>query len=117
MNVNLIPTSTLIGEAVIVGIYSFIIFSAFSSLPIFWIGFLKHFLGYFLGLHELYCLHYGKKIKPVAIIFFIWECILEGIGFSILFYIFMNPFITGFVFHILSEYTGIHKLFIKYRCK
>jgi hypothetical protein len=106
----------LIGEATIVGIYSFIIFSLFSTLPIFWIGFLKHFLGYFLGLHEMYCVYHGKKHIFITT-YFIGDCILEGIGFSMLFYIFMNPFITGFVFHILSEYTGIHKLFIKYRCK
>jgi hypothetical protein len=106
----------LIGEAVIVGLYCFILFSFLSPLPIFWIGFLKHFLGYFFGLQEVYCINHGKKHSFITK-YFIGECILEGIGFSILFYIFMNSFITGFVFHILSEYIGIHKLFIKYRCK
>ena len=103
----------LIGEAVIVGIYSFFLFYILSPLPIFWIGFLKHFLGYFLGLEYLY---HGKKENFITN-YFIFECIWEGIGFSMLFYIFMNSFITGFTFHILSEYTGIHKVFIKYRCK
>jgi hypothetical protein len=106
----------LIGEAIVVGIYSFVLFSILSPLPIFWIGFLKHFLGYFLGLQYLYCIHHGKKHNFITE-YFIGECIWEGIGFNILFYIFMNPFITGFTFHILSEYTGIHKVFIKYRCE
>ena len=106
----------LLSVAIIVGIYSFTLFTILSPLPIFWIGFLKHFLGYFLGLQYLYCNHHGKKESFITK-YFIFECIWEGIGFSILFYIFMNSFMTGFIFHLLSEYTGIHKLFIKYRCK
>ena len=106
----------LFGEALVVGMYSFFLFSILSPLPIFWIGFLKHFLGYFLGLEYLYCIHHNKKENFITN-YFIFECILEGIVFSILFYIFMNSFISGFIFHILSEYIGIHKLFIKYRCK
>ena len=106
----------LIGEATIVGIYSTFLFSIFHPLPIFWIGFLKHFLGYFLGLQSLYCNHHGKKESFITK-YFIFECICEGVCFNILFYIFMNSFITGFTFHLLSEYTGIHKVFIKYRCK
>jgi hypothetical protein len=109
-------TVNLFGEALLVGIYSFFIFYIFSPLPIFWIGFLKHFLGYFLGLHYIYCIQHGKKNIFITK-YFIFECILEGFIFSILFYIFMNPFITGFIFHLLSEYIGIHKLFIKYRCE
>jgi len=106
----------LIGEALIVGIFSFILFTLLPTTPIFWIGFLKHLLGYFVGLHEMYCIYHGKKGSFITK-YFIGECILEGCGFIILFNIFNNSFITGFIFHILSEYTGIHKLFIKYRCK
>lgn len=107
----------LLEESVFVGFYCYILYYLLNSyLPIFWIGFIKHFLGYYLGLQSIYCSHHGKEKSKITRVFLI-DCLCEGIGFSILFYIFRNAFMVGVIFHLLSEYIGIHKLFIKYRCK
>jgi hypothetical protein len=107
----------LLEESIFVGFYCYILYYLLNSyLPIFWIGFIKHFLGYYLGLQTLYCSRHGRK-KSIITKRFLIDCLYEGLGFSILFYILKNAFVVGVVFHLLSEYIGIHKLFIKYRCK
>lgn len=108
---------SLLGESVFVGFYCYILYYLLNSyIPIFWIGFIKHFLGHFLGLQTIYCSRHGKTKSIITKSFFI-DCLCEGLGFNILFFIFRNAFMVGVIFHLVSEYTGIHKLFIKYRCK
>lgn len=105
-------------EAVFVGVYCVVLFLLITAGGLlgggggltlgflFWLGFLKHFLGYWLGLHSLYC-KYGAACNPNIlretnvwmthkmtsimqrlmkdnISFYVWllvECVLEGIAF------------------------------------
>ena len=61
-------------EALVVGLYTTLIYYLFSLLNInlnifillFLIGFLKHFFGYYIGLHYYYC-NYSEKCKNVII--------------------------------------------------
>jgi hypothetical protein len=110
-------------EAIVVGIYTDIlfrivtcIFKKSSILTILIVGILKHFLGYYLQLQSGFCYFRGKG-KAIITDNFINECILEGIVFTIIYLLLHNAFIAGFSLHVISEYIGIHKLFIKYRCQ
>lgn len=114
---------SVVYEAVIVGIYSDILFRIItgivkksSILTIFIVGVLKHFLGYYLQLQSGFCYFRGKG-KAIITGNFVNECILEGIVFTIIYLLTLNAFITGFSLHIISEYIGIHNLFIKYICR
>lgn len=94
-------------------------------LYLFIIGFLKHFLAYFLQIQHYYC--FVKENKKTNYDYLIKDSIYEGICFIILGNIiikifnleenlFVALFIVGFTFHIIAEYIGIHKYFLKYRC-
>lgn len=134
-------------ESLLVGLYSVIIYlilkvfvppqSSSSLYFYFTIGFMKHFLGYFTGIHNYYCL-YGEayqieleeqknknennKCKNTIILF--QESVLEGLWFMICILL-LRPyfpsmavivFIVGVVSHILTENIGIHREFCKKRC-
>ena len=110
-------------EAIVVGIYLDIlfrivniIFTKTSIFSLFFTGFLKHFLGYYLYLHTLFCKFRGKN-TAFRTKRFLLDCVIEGCIFTIFYLIIKNAFITGFLMHILSEYIGLHKLFIKHSCQ
>jgi hypothetical protein len=127
-------------EALFVGLYTLIIYLFCSSLFInnkyillFIIGFIKHFMGYYLNLHYYYC-NYKYKCKILTKklltnnINLIIESILEGILFLflgnllLLISYFQNNiillfFIIGLVLHILFELLGFHNIFCRYKCK
>lgn len=114
---------TVIYEAIIVGIYFEILFRIVTGIvkntsvfTLFVVGFLKHFLGYYLQLQSAYCYFHGKG-KAHITYNFINECILEGFVFTILYSLLPNAFIIGIFLHLISEYIGIHKVYIKYRCQ
>jgi len=113
----------LIMQSIFVGIYCSILFiiltgllSLFKIKPIYFffiLGFIKHFFGYILGLHTLFCQCF---VKPNYIILFN-ESIIEGISFVVLFSIINNiwskypiwiAFSIGFILHILAEFIGLH---------
>lgn len=115
----------LIIEAVFIGLYT----SLFSILPVgnhiyiylFIIGFFKHYLGYYLGLHNFYC-NNNKNNKNNYIIN---DSILEGISFiflgNLIFKLFnynkiISLFFIGFSFHIIAEFINLHNFFKYYRC-
>ena len=118
----------LIIEALFIGLYT----SILSLLPLhkiniyiylFIIGFLKHFIGYYIGIHNYYCNIYNKSVL-ISNKIYIYS-IYEGIVFIIIGIIvkrllnlnlFKTLFITGFLFHIIAEYIYLHKFFIDYRC-
>ena len=132
-------------EALVVGLYTTLIYYLFSLLNIdlnifillFLIGFFKHFFGYYIGLHYYYC-NYGEKCmndndndndnnhkynsNPKILII---DSMYEGLIFiffgSILKFIIKNRivlfFILGFFIHILSEFIGYHKYFCINKCK
>lgn len=104
-------------ESFIIGLYSFIIslfFKDFSLQNVFIIGFIKHFLSGYFGLHNYYCKTNFNITGDYPFNLLIFESILEGIIFVLLFLLLQKPsnmFIIGFTLHILFEITGIHKYF------
>ena len=130
----------LIFEAMFVGLYSGVLFNILFFLIkneyilLFILGFLKHFLSYYIGIQTFYCNHgYAcKKLshndtKYVATntTLFI-ESLLEGLWFltagAIVFKLvgklkpFIVIFLIGFFTHLLSEKMEIHKYFCKHNC-
>jgi hypothetical protein len=121
----------LLIEQIIVGIFTTIIylfllpFGLEYYILLFLDGFLKHILGHYLGIQSLFC----NKYKPgsrsiVSFPQIILEAIIEGIIFVIFGLLLVKcgishhlaPYIIAFSIHILTEFTGIHYLFIKHRC-
>ena len=113
------------------------------SLPFFFIlGFAKHYLGYLLGIHNVYCNQGRACVKinstnkqkykaPNKHLFL--ESILEGIWFliigglfimfigdkkhkknTLLFFVFI--FLAGGFTHLLAEFVGIHTYFCENNC-
>lgn len=141
-------------EAIFVGIYMWILYILLSNIlvgispftiPFFFIlGFLKHFLGGVLQLHNYYC-NYGDAcssstansgiIPPIRPIYglLVVDSLVEGIllvcigYFSYRFLLSSSRnysskihwiwiFSVGFSLHILFEYLDIHRWFCKNRC-
>lgn len=113
-----------------------------SLLFFFVLGFAKHYLAYFLGIHDVYC-NQGRaciqrnstnkqKYKATNKHLFL-ESILEGIWFliigglfmmfvgekkhkknTLLFFVFL--FLAGGFTHLLAEFVGIHDYFCQQKC-
>jgi hypothetical protein len=110
-------------ESIFVGFYTFIIGFIFYfkiNIPyLFIIGFIKHFVGYYIGLHDYEC-------YPLLAInkYIVYDSILEGLLLIItgllLKLIIKNKYIfyfmIGFLLHLSFEYAGLHKIFKKNRC-
>jgi hypothetical protein len=125
-------------EAIGVGVYTNLVYTIVSRLPIhdpkvllICVGFTKHFLGHYLGLHSYYCSNgdacQRQSSMPLAITTLpnlIFESIAEGILFlvvgSALLYsrkhIGLVYFCIGFSLHIAFEVAGFHSLFCNTRC-
>jgi hypothetical protein len=128
-------------ESLFVGIYTSIIYLLIHTIfhiknikiLFFTVGFFKHFLGYYLHLHNYYC-NYGdaclsvkssnNESNPVyenSFEYLFYDSVLEG-GIFLLISIFMNEsttfkfFMTGFFLHLLFELLGVHKHFCKEKC-
>lgn len=125
-------------EGLFVGIYTIFIYLCVQIffrhniyLLLFLVGFCKHYLGYFLGLHDYYC-KYGVacmknkyRTKKTFVNSLFLESILEGFYFvlmgSILYMFFSEKQniiffgILGFFIHVFSEIIGIHEYFCE-RC-
>jgi hypothetical protein len=128
-------------ESIFVGIYCLILFSLLNYFHfdfynlLFILGFSKHFLGYILGLHSLYCyngascrgMNHRDEIKcPGYERTFIkggykfLESILEGVVFLFLgFFLQKNGvknkyimiFFIGVFLHLVSDLIGLHTYF------
>lgn len=123
-------------EAVLVGFYSCFIYFLVSGLKysfvylLFLTGFLKHMLGYYIGIHSYYCENgYAcKKVRRCGnrslYSTLLFESVLEGIVFVILGYLFMgvvrdklcNVFLIGVFLHVVCEICGLHDYFCRERC-
>ena len=125
-------TKKLLTESLFVGVYSCLIYlfssyiiSSNFTLLLFVVGFLKHFLGYYLKIQDFYCdtCVKGSKSQVTTRGLFI-ESILEGgvfIIFGLLLGVFIKNrgvlmFLLGLLLHILAEIAGVHKYFCKNRC-
>jgi len=133
-------------EAVLVGIYSVIIYLFISyiipsyTLSLVIVGFIKHYLGYYFGIHTIYC-KYGEKCLQIHEnnsnyisnnnFIYVYSLldgllyILIGTILSTLFFWIRNYkikyiiilFLLGFIVHILSEKYFIHNIFCSTNCK
>lgn len=117
-------------EAVFIGFLNILIYYPFLLIDnlviqLFTVGFIKHLIGYLIGIQDYYCKIYkgdNYQSKPSNIII---ECLLEGIVFIyvglLLSKIIKNRyllfFLLGFSIHIIAEFYGIHSLFLIYNCK
>jgi len=118
-------------EAILVGMYSsifYILVKPFienTLLLFFTIGFLKHFLGYFIGLHTYYCYKYNPLVHCVihtTLLQLFMESIMEGLLFMALSNIIKGDriesiFFIGVILHLVFEMMGLHKIFCKEKCK
>jgi len=116
----------LILEAIIVGVYTFMLSSlikTYSMVNIFFIGFIKHLLFGIIGIHNMYCENKEKNCKFKFDLYELaLESILEGILFIIAFSFIdiKNPiafFLAGFSIHIFFEILNIHNIFCKIKCE
>ena len=138
-------------ESILVGIYSVILFKILFSfisnkyILLFTLGFLKHFLSYYLGFQTYYCNNgyacnaiLDKNKKYVASGKFLdVESILEGLWFLVvglvifsvvhqahIFKFIKNEktipsdiiFLIGAATHLLVESLKLHEYFCKHRC-
>jgi|UniRef100_A0A6C0CWP1 hypothetical protein len=125
-------TKKLLFESLFVGVYtcvisifvSFLVSSNFVLL-LFVVGFLKHFLGYYLKIQDYYCatcVNGSKSYTTKQIL--LGESILEGgvfIILGLLLKVFIENrwilmFLLGFLLHMTAEFVGVHKYFCKNRC-
>ena len=125
----------LIVESLFIGFYScfiyFIVNMNSFPLTLFIVGFLKHLLGYFIGLHSYYCKHenacekYNKQGANVpSLTNLIGESIFEGafyvcIGLLLSLFLsnrYMILFLIGVILHESSETLNIHDAFCKTKC-
>lgn len=118
-------------EAIIVGIYCLLLYYLFPInnfyIQLFIIGFIKHYLSYYIKLHDYYCNNghacNNKNTKSINYNIF-GQSILEAITFIIFGYIFDNIlfdksytyFFIGFTLHILAENINLHKFFCNNYC-
>lgn len=118
-------------ESVFVGIFTLILYGILQFVPnipftiiLFIMGVLKHSLGYVLGIQSAYCRMYNK-VKTQAVSPQNIEVVVEGIIFIFvgkLFSWFVSnryiiAFMTGAGIHLMAEWLGIHRYFLKERCK
>jgi hypothetical protein len=132
-------------ESVLIGIFSVIIYffisyfipSFFLSLLI--VGFTKHYLGYYIGIHTFYCKYGDKCLKlhndNTNYIsnnnFIYYYCLLDvflyfifGYILAILFFWIHNLkikyiiifFLIGFIIHMFCEKYFIHDMFCMMNC-
>ena len=112
-------------ESIMVGLFSLSIYFCFQSIRpwnvlLMVVGMVKHYMGYWVGLQQLYCEHHTtlSRLEPPPL----YEVILEGVAFvligNILSWIHSREiivFLIGVILHLLSEVLGLHALFLK-RC-
>jgi len=125
-------TKKVLTESLFVGVYTCIIYffasyivSSNFTLLLFVVGFLKHFLGYYLKIQDYYCdtCVKGSKSHTTKQILF-GESILEGgvfIILGLLLKVFIESrwilmFLLGFLLHMIAEFVEVHKYFCKNRC-
>lgn len=120
----------LLLEALFIGFFNIIIYFPLSFInnliiQLFAVGFMKHLISYLIGIQNYYCKTYkgnNYQSKPSNIII---ECLFEGLFFiyiglllsKLIDNIYLLFFMLGFSIHIISEFYGIHELFLMHNCK
>jgi len=123
-------------EALLVGIYSCILYALVPIrdpiTALFVVGFLKHYLANWIGIHDYYCgngnacyPHHPNAKYSATQLTLIAESVAEGalfVGFgSALMLLQKNKWIVyfwiGVLLHLSFELTGIHRTICIHRCK
>ena len=139
-------------ESIFVGLYCSFIYFLFLQLTMYKVnnlyinllvvGFMKHLLGYYFGLHTYYCnngeaclLENKNKNNKIKYKANTKELLLNSIKESFIFVLFgfglsfiltnldkrVNRyilfFLLGFILHVESEFLGIHKIFCETNCE
>ena len=123
-------------ESLFVGCYSLLMYLFISNiitiknsyLTFFFVGFLKHTMGYFLNIHEYYyrtvCNKGNENTCKTTMKSLFIESIFEGFFFilvgSLLSLVATSKvavyFTIGVLLHIISEHIGLHKVFCRNKC-
>jgi hypothetical protein len=129
----------LLGEAIFVGAFCWMLYVILSLIMseqcyLFWfiLGFAKHFLGHYAGIHSYYC-RYGNACNVCTknsceltnVSYLLPESVLEGLGFIIVGYGFVSWFknkyvavcVAGVLIHLLAELLTVHHYFCNTRCR
>jgi hypothetical protein len=124
-NTFLIGIGPIILEAVFVGLYSMgITWIFYPFIGWFGSGFMKHFLGYWLGIANMFCqLTYNRPFTTSISHLILWS-IAEGVLFlvaALCIPSYLSPWlkpkvtvigsIIGFSAHLVAEFLGIHRYF------
>ena len=122
-------------ESLFVGVYSCILYLLIpmndTMIALFVVGFLKHYLGNLLGIHDYYCNNgYACKSQHTTIyvvtqLELVVESVAEGVLFLLLGTLLMmlqknmivTYFLIGMLLHLLFEFSGAHQKICAYRCK
>jgi len=126
----------IIFETLFVGLYCLFLYTILSNIItlnkyifLFILGFLKHYLSYYIGIHDYYCnngyvcnISNSKKISDTK--YLVFDSILEGLLFIIVGNYILNYFknkylgffVIGVFLHLFAELFYIHNFFCKYRC-
>lgn len=121
----------LLLEAFVIGVYCMLLYMCLHPVNIlvwFLFGFVKHFVAYYIGIHDYYCQHgycpscYNKS-KSIGT-YIVFDSILEGFLFILVGlivniftkYRYIAMFVMGFSVHIFAEIFQIHSYFCKHRC-
>lgn len=126
-------------ESIIVGCYLTLIFVVFSFfienlyIALFLSGFVKHFLGFYIGLHDYFC-RYGdacqleqreqsffakRNTEKLLVTSFIEGCIVLGLSYVLCLYVptpIFVVFLVGVLMHLFAEYLMIHRDFCINEC-
>ncbi len=125
----------LIYESIFVGVYCLCLyiilgtfFTKFNYYTWFIFGFIKHFLSYWIGIQDYYCVN-GNACKQYLYKYadnynLGFDSIMEGFLFIIVGYIFiplfknkyLAVFLAGVFLHLFMEMINVHKIFCKKRC-
>ena len=114
-------------ESLFVGIYCASIWLFLSSfipnslILFFLLGFTKHFIGFYSGIHDKYCSLCRREKSVASKKYLFLESLGEGIWFVFLSLViqphnFLSVFLMGAFTHILAEWTGVHRFFCEKRC-
>ena len=124
-----------ISESLFVGVYSCILYLLVpigdTRTALFVVGFLKHYLGNWLGIQDYYCNNgYScKSQRPTKYTVTHSDLILESVAEGVLFLILgtallmlnknmiVTYFLIGMIMHLLFEFSGAHQKICAYRCK
>lgn len=133
-------------ESFFVGIYCVLLYIPINAIfhdwfgKLFVFGFMKHWFGSFIQLHDYYCNHGDACISIYNIVnndlyydkrFLVLESIIEGLYFFVIVlllytinrqwkkypYSLFIIFILGMMTHIFAEWIGLHKYACRNNCK